>query len=147
MGLGEAAVREIRKDIVYVSITGFGETGPYARQRAYDPVIQALSGLADIQRDRDTGRPTDGANDYRRLHDRADRGAGYHRGTFCARANWSGQARAALDARYDDLLSVAEAMPSMTFVGDETDPSDGEMGPDLVFTTQGSLHHRGCAFG
>ena len=31
--------------------------GPYAGQRAYDPVIQALSGLADIQRDRDTGRP------------------------------------------------------------------------------------------
>src|ERR1700682_1215337 len=57
MGLGEAAVREIRKDIIYVSISGFAETGPYAGQRAYDPVIQALSGLADIQRDRDTGRP------------------------------------------------------------------------------------------
>jgi crotonobetainyl-CoA:carnitine CoA-transferase CaiB-like acyl-CoA transferase len=27
-------------------------------------------------------------------------------------------------------------MPSMTFVGDETDPSDGEVGPDLVFATQ-----------
>lgn len=29
-----------------------------------------------------------------------------------------------------------EAMPSLTFVGNETDPSDGEIGPDLVFTTQ-----------
>jgi len=29
-----------------------------------------------------------------------------------------------------------EAMPSLTFVGDEQDPSDGEVGPDLVFATQ-----------
>jgi crotonobetainyl-CoA:carnitine CoA-transferase CaiB-like acyl-CoA transferase len=29
-----------------------------------------------------------------------------------------------------------EAMPSLTFVGDERDPSDGELGPDLVFATQ-----------
>jgi crotonobetainyl-CoA:carnitine CoA-transferase CaiB-like acyl-CoA transferase len=29
-----------------------------------------------------------------------------------------------------------EAMPSLTFVGEEQDPSDGEVGPDLVFTTQ-----------
>src|SRR5512135_3533245 len=57
MGLGEEVVRAIRRDIVYVSITGYGTKGPYANQRAYDPVIQAMSGLADIQRDRDTGRP------------------------------------------------------------------------------------------
>src|SRR5260370_42654006 len=29
-----------------------------------------------------------------------------------------------------------EAMPVLTFVGDETDPSDGELGPDLAFATQ-----------
>src|ERR1700692_5147335 len=27
-------------------------------------------------------------------------------------------------------------MPSLPFLGDETDPSDGELGPDLVFATQ-----------
>src|SRR5262249_47406127 len=57
IGLGEDTVREIRQDIVYVSITGFGESGPYAKQRAYDPVIQVLCGLAEIQRDPDTRRP------------------------------------------------------------------------------------------
>jgi len=57
MGLGEDAVRAIREDIVYVSISGFGEEGPYAHKRVYDPVIQALSGLADIQKDGATGRP------------------------------------------------------------------------------------------
>jgi len=57
LGLGEAALRELRPDLVYVSISGFGETGPYAGKRVYDPVIQALSGLASIQGDRVTGRP------------------------------------------------------------------------------------------
>jgi len=57
MGVGEEAIRAIRKDIIYVSITGFGDTGPYAHKRVYDPVVQALSGLASIQGDRVTGRP------------------------------------------------------------------------------------------
>lgn len=57
LGLGLDAVRAIRPDIVYVSISGFGDVGPYAGKRVYDPVIQALTGLTDIQADNDTGRP------------------------------------------------------------------------------------------
>lgn len=57
MGIGEDEIRTLRPDIVYVSISGFGERGPYRHKRVYDPVIQALSGLADIQTDRETGRP------------------------------------------------------------------------------------------
>jgi len=57
MGLGEDVVRALKPDIVFVSISGFGEDGPYAHQRVYDGVIQALSGLAEIQADRETGRP------------------------------------------------------------------------------------------
>ncbi|MDH3687735.1 MAG: CoA transferase, partial [Myxococcales bacterium] len=57
MGLGEDALRALRPDLVYVSISGFGDTGPYAKKRVYDPLIQALSGLADVQRDRATNRP------------------------------------------------------------------------------------------
>ncbi len=49
MGLGEADLRRVRDDLVYVSISGFGETGPYAERRVYDIVIQALSGMADSQ--------------------------------------------------------------------------------------------------
>ena len=57
MGIGEAALREARPDLVDVSISGFGETGPYVHKRTYDPVIQALSGLASIQADSESGRP------------------------------------------------------------------------------------------
>ena len=57
MGIGEEALRAVKPDLVYVSISGFGERGPYAGRRVYDPVIQALSGLADIQRDPESGRP------------------------------------------------------------------------------------------
>ena len=57
MGIGEAALRRIKPNLVYVSISGFGESGPYVHKRVYDPVIQALSGLASIQGDPVTGRP------------------------------------------------------------------------------------------
>ena len=57
MGIGEEALRGIRPNLIYVSINGFGESGPYAHKRVYDPVIQALSGLASIQGGRGKERP------------------------------------------------------------------------------------------
>ena len=57
MGFGEETVRARNQRIIYVSISGFGETGPYADQRVYDPVIQALSGATDIQANRLTREP------------------------------------------------------------------------------------------
>jgi crotonobetainyl-CoA:carnitine CoA-transferase CaiB-like acyl-CoA transferase len=56
MGVGYEAMREVRPELIYVSISGFGEQGPYVHKRTYDPVIQALSGLMSIQAD-ETGRP------------------------------------------------------------------------------------------
>ncbi len=57
MGIGEHELRRVKPDLIYVSISGFGEKGPYVEKRVYDPVIQALSGLAAIQTDYKTGRP------------------------------------------------------------------------------------------
>ncbi len=49
LGIDEPALRAINPRLIYMSISGFGETGPYAGKRVYDPVIQAVSGLAAIQ--------------------------------------------------------------------------------------------------
>ena len=57
MGIDYDALRAMCDDLVYVSISGFGEHGPYVHKRVYDPVVQALSGLAAIQADVATGRP------------------------------------------------------------------------------------------
>jgi crotonobetainyl-CoA:carnitine CoA-transferase CaiB-like acyl-CoA transferase len=136
IGLGEETVRAIRRDIVYVSITGYGESGPYAKQRAYDPVIQAMSGLADIQRDRDTGRPRMVRTiiaDYTT----ALTAAQAITAALFARER-TGEGQHVRLSMLDSMISYLwpEAMPNLTFVGAETDPSDGEVGPDLVFATQ-----------
>src|ERR1700731_3610353 len=57
LGIGEAAIRSVAPKIVYVSISGFGEKGPYAEKPAYDPVIQGFSGLATVQAGSDEARP------------------------------------------------------------------------------------------
>jgi crotonobetainyl-CoA:carnitine CoA-transferase CaiB-like acyl-CoA transferase len=136
VGLGEDTVRAIRGDIVYVSINGFGERGPYAGQRAYDPVIQALSGLAEIQRDRDTERPrmvrTIIADNTTALTT-----AQAITAALFARER-SGQGQHVRIAMLDAMISYLwpEAMASLTFVGNEIDPSEGDVGPDMVFAAQ-----------
>ena len=55
--LGYEVLKEINPRLLYVSISGFGEIGPYAQKRVYDPVIQALTGLPDIQADNENSRP------------------------------------------------------------------------------------------
>jgi crotonobetainyl-CoA:carnitine CoA-transferase CaiB-like acyl-CoA transferase len=57
LGIGYEAARAVNPRIVYLSISGFGENGPYAGRRVYDPVVQALSGLTTIQAGSDTERP------------------------------------------------------------------------------------------
>jgi len=56
MGVGEAQLRAINPDIIYVSVSGFGSSGPKADQKVYDYVIQAMTGMADLQQG-DTGSP------------------------------------------------------------------------------------------
>ncbi|MBI4941292.1 MAG: CoA transferase [Actinobacteria bacterium] len=57
LGIGYDDLRAVNPGLVYLSISGFGEHGPYAGRRVYDPVVQALSGLTTIQAGSDTERP------------------------------------------------------------------------------------------
>lgn len=58
LGVGYEVCRAVRPDIVYASISGFGETGPYAHKPVFDPLIQSLSGLTTVQAASDQRRPS-----------------------------------------------------------------------------------------
>ena len=57
LGIGFDDIKAVAPNIVYVSISGFGERGPWAGRPVYDPIIQALSGLTTIQAGSDSERP------------------------------------------------------------------------------------------
>lgn len=51
-GLDYASLKSLNPDLIYCSITGFGQTGPYAKRAGYDFMVQGLGGLMSL-----TGRP------------------------------------------------------------------------------------------
>jgi len=51
-GLDYESLKAINPQLIYCSITGFGQTGPYAKRAGYDFMIQGLGGLMSL-----TGRP------------------------------------------------------------------------------------------
>lgn len=57
LGLGYDEVAAANPGIIYCSISGYGQTGPYASKPAHDPQIQGMSGLMDLNGDPD-GPPT-----------------------------------------------------------------------------------------
>ncbi len=52
-GLDYASLKAVNPRLIHASITGFGQTGPYAERAGYDYIIQGMSGLMDI-----TGEPS-----------------------------------------------------------------------------------------
>ncbi len=52
-GLDYASLKEVNPRLIYCSITGFGQTGPYASRPGYDFMIQGMGGLMSITGERD----------------------------------------------------------------------------------------------
>ena len=136
IGLGESAVRKLRPDIVYVSISGFGENGPYSEQRVYDPIIQALSGLADIQADRESREPRMVRTVIPDKTTSVTAAQAITAALFARERSSEGQSvkLAMLDTMVAYLWP--EGSSALTYVGDEIDPSAGQLSLDLVFKTK-----------
>jgi crotonobetainyl-CoA:carnitine CoA-transferase CaiB-like acyl-CoA transferase len=135
LGLGPEELRGRHPRLIYVSISGVGETGPYVKKRVYDPIIQGLSGFADIQSQPVTNRPQ------------------MIRTIVCDKTTAVMTAQAVSAALYarektgkGDHIRVAmldvmisylwpEGMMQYTVVGSETTASDPNARPDLVFKT------------
>ncbi|KWA18275.1 CoA-transferase [Burkholderia territorii] len=58
-GLDYASLRAVKPDLVYCSVTGFGQTGPYAHRAGYDFIVQGIGGFMSITGERD-GAPGGG---------------------------------------------------------------------------------------
>ncbi|SEO68519.1 CaiB/BaiF CoA transferase family protein [Aquisalimonas asiatica] len=135
MGLDEATLRASNPGLVYASISGFGDAGPYAAKPVYDPLVQALSGLASVQGGSDNARPqlvrtilpdkltgmtTAQAVTATLLH-RARTGEGQH-----VRVSMLGAVLAFL---------WGSDMGSQTFVGDERPQAEAASFIDLIYAT------------
>ena len=136
MGLSYEEVKKLNKGIIYTSISGFGEKGPYSNQRVYDPVIQALSGLADIQRDQKTNFPKMVRTIIPDKTTGMAAAQAISSALFYKERYGTGQhiKLAMLDVMVAYLWPEGSA--SLSFVGEEGDPSKGQMGLDLVFQTK-----------
>ena len=47
-GLDYATLSSLNEKLIYVSCTGFGQTGPYAQKKGYDTVFQAMGGIMSL---------------------------------------------------------------------------------------------------
>jgi crotonobetainyl-CoA:carnitine CoA-transferase CaiB-like acyl-CoA transferase len=134
LGLDEPAMRTLNRGLIYVSISGVGETGTYVKKRVYDPVIQSLSGLADVQADQETGRP----RMIRTIV--ADKTTAVHAAqaicaALVARAR-TGEGQHIRLSMLDTMIAFLwpEAMTRYTIVGRENAPQPAPR-PDLIFRT------------
>ena len=136
MGFGEPVLRAINPRLIYVSISGFGEEGPYAHKRVYDPVIQALSCATDIQGDRATGRP----QMFRIII--ADKVTAITAAQAISTALYarekSGEGQHVRLSMLDAMLSLfwPEAMAGLTYADQEFDVRKYQGAMDLIYETQ-----------
>jgi crotonobetainyl-CoA:carnitine CoA-transferase CaiB-like acyl-CoA transferase len=135
LGFGEPALRKLNPRLIYVSISGVGESGPYAKKRVYDPIIQALSGFADLQAEPRTRRPQMIRTIVADKTTAIFAAQGVTAALFARERTGEGQhiRLAMLDTMIAYLWP--EAMTQYTVVGREATTADPTARPDLIFET------------
>ena len=135
LGLGPDELRKRFPRLIYLSISGVGETGPYVKKRVYDPIVQALSGFADIQSQPVTNRP----QMIRTIV--VDKTTAVFAAQAVSSALYAREKTGAGDhirvAMLDSMISFLwpEGMMQYTVVGTEATTADPNDRPDLVFKT------------
>ena len=135
LGLGPEELRKRHPRLIYVSISGVGDSGPYVKKRVYDPIIQALSGFADIQSQAVTNRP----QMIRTIA--CDKTTAVFTAQAVSSALYArektGQGDHIQVAMLDAMISYLwpEGMMQYTVVGAEATTMDPNDRPDLVFKT------------
>jgi len=135
LGFGEPALRELNPRLIYVSISGVGESGPYAKKRVYDPIIQGLSGFADLQAEPKTRRP----QMIRTIV--ADKTTAIFAAQAITAALFArertGEGQHIRLAMLDTMIAYLwpEAMTQYTVIGREAAIADPTARPDLIFET------------
>ena len=135
IGVGEATLRDIKPDLIYVSIAGFGFDGPYVKKPVFDPLIQALSGLTTVQAGSDAERP--------RLVRTIlpDKLTGVQASQAIAAALFArertGEGQHVTLSMLDTVIAFlwSSDMSGHTFVGDETAPEKAQSWIDLIYET------------
>lgn len=135
LGLGADELRKRHPRLIYVSISGVGDTGPYVKKRVYDPIIQGLSGFADIQSQPVTNRP----QMVRTIV--CDKTTSVYTAQAVSAALYArektGQGDHIQVAMLDVMISYLwpEGMMQYTVIGTEASVADPNDRPDLVFKT------------
>src|SRR6201991_4033490 len=136
LGLGAEDLRKSHPRLIYVSISGVGDTGPYVKKRVYDPIVQGLSGFCDIQSQPVTNRP----QMIRTIV--CDKTTAVFTAQAVSSALYArektGQSDHIQVAMIDTMISYLwpEGMMQYTVVGAEATTMDPNDRPDLVFKTR-----------
>ncbi|MHC2332864.1 CaiB/BaiF CoA transferase family protein [Bradyrhizobium sp. USDA 4454] len=135
LGFGVDELRKRHPRLIYVSISGVGDHGPYVKKRVYDPIVQGLSGFADIQSQPVTNRP----QMIRTIV--CDKTTAVMTAQAVAAALYAREKSGLGDHIHVAMLDVMisylwpEGMMQYTVVGKEQTVADPNDRPDLVFKT------------
>lgn len=140
IGVGYDHLKELNPSLIYVSIAGFGDRGPYAQKPVYDPLVQALSGLTTVQGGADEHRPRlvrtilpDKLTGY--AASQAVTAALFHRERSGGKQ--SGEGQHIKLSMFDTVVSFlwGSDMGAHTFVGDELPRETAQSFIDLIYET------------